>query len=658
MKVIITSAKNKIFKLYNKYFGFFLLTIILTWAKTYIAYNLDFSLGVKGFLQEFILLINPLGMTVLVFSLSLFRKNQKQSYITLIIIYILNSLFLYSSILYYREHSDFLTLSMIFGFKSITKDASILSNVFNILSYIKWYDFIYWIDVIILFVIMRKKDSVLISRDKKVLFSKRKGLRVVMISIIILLANLGLSYISRPELLSRTFDRNYIVKYLGINGFVTYDGLKEVKAKIQYKPPTNEDIQDVIDYSQARYAEPNPETFGIAEGRNVFVIHVESIEQFLIDYKLEDEESKQWEVTPFLNDLYHSEDSFAFPNIFTQIGKGRSCDAEMMVETSLFGLPRGIAFIDHVDNTFHSLSGILKDKGDYTCAAFHGNVGSFWNRTDMFDNLGYDYFFDANDFVLTDETTVEYGLKDKLFFKQSLKYLEELEQPFYAKYITLSNHSPFPYDEDYDFPKANTKDSTINNYFASSNYADQALEEFFAYLKESGIYENSIFVLYGDHAAIANRKRKTLAPLIGRDPESWTKFDNLHMKRVPLIIHIPGYENGAEIKTYGGQIDIMPTMLHLFGIDTKPFVLMGQDLLSEDKNETIAFRNGNVISPEYTIISKDIYKTKTGELIDDADTSSYNRANMLSQDAKEQLRISDMILETDLLSYYTPSALE
>ncbi len=652
MKLIISNMKNKILELYNKYFGFFLLTIILTWGKTYISYNLDFSLGVKGFLQELILLINPIGITVLIFSLCLFRKTQKQSYITLLMIYILNTLLLYASILYYREHSDFLTLNIAFRFKGLSEDASILSSVSSILNLVKWYDFIYWIDIVILFVISRKDNSTLIANDKKVLLSKRSGFKVVRIAIVFLLINLAMAELSRPELLTRNFDRNYIVKYLGINGFLAYDSIKSVKATIQFNPPSDEDIKELIDYSESNYAKPNAETFGIAEGRNVIVIHLESIEQFLIDYKLEDENGKQWEVIPFLNKLYHSEDTFAFPNVFTQIGQGRSCDAELMMETSLFGLPRGVAFMNNADNTYDSFPKILKDKGSYTSAAFHGNVGSFWNRTDMFENLGYDYFFDADDFVLTDENTAEYGLKDKLFFKQSSKYIEQLKEPFYAKFITLSNHSPFPYDENYAFPKADSKSKIVNNYFASSNYADQALEEFFAYLKEINIYENSIFILYGDHSAISNSRRKSLAPLIGRDPKSWTKFDNLHMKRVPLIIHIPGYEHGEEIDTYGGQIDIMPTTLRLLGIDTRSYALMGQDLLSEEKKETIVFRNGNVITPEYTIISENIYNTKTGELIPKADTLSYNRAQILSQEAKEQLRISDMILKTDLLSYF------
>ena len=648
MKLKISNIKIKIIELYNKYLGFFLLTIILTWAKTYIAYNLDFSLGVRGFLQQLILLINPIGITVLLFSLCLFSKSPKKVYSTLMIIYILNSLLLYTNILYYREYSDFLSFNIALEFKGPF-----------LLSLVKWYDFLYWIDLVILFRIATKKDSTLIAKDKKVLFSKRNGFKLVRIAILLLLINLGMAEISRPELLSRTFDRHYIVKYLGINGFVAYDGIKSVEAAIKFNPPSDEDIKEVIDYSESNYAKPNAETFGIAEGRNVVVIHLESIEQFIIDYKLIDEKGKRWEVTPFLNSLYHSEDTFAFPNMFAQIGKGKSCDAELMMETSLFGLPHGAAFINNADNVYYSLPKILKDKKAYTSAAFHGNVGSFWNRTDMFENLGYDYFFDADDYVLTKENTAEYGLKDKLFFEQSSKYIEQLEEPFYTKFITLSNHHPFPYDkENSDFPRANTKHNIVNNYFASTNYADQALEEFFVYLKEVDIYENSIFILYGDHFAISNSRHKSLAPLIDRDPETWTKFDSIHMKRVPLIIHIPGYEDGEEIDTYGGQIDIMPTTLHLLGIDTRSYALMGQDLLSHEKNETIVFRNGNVITPEYTIIFENIYNTKTGELIPKADTLSNNRAKVLSKEAKEQLRISDMILETDLLSYYTPPDLE
>jgi lipoteichoic acid synthase len=649
--------KQKIVRLYHNYFGFFLLAIVLTWAKTYISYHLDFSLGVKGWLQHLILLINPIAITVLLFSLCLFAKSSKRGHKTLIIIYLFNSLLLYANILYYREFSDFLTFSTMLGAKKISGGGSFATSLSTLLNLLRWYDFVYWTDIIVLLVLLIRR-SVLISVDQRAFFSKRCAWRALAVSLVLFLVNLGLAEISRPGLLTRTFDRNYIVKYLGINGFTAYDSIQTIKVESSNEVPDRQEVNDAVSYANNRYVPPNPATFGIAEGRNVIAIHLESMQQFLIDYKLTDGDGKEWEVLPFLNELYHSSDTFSFPNLFTQIGQGKSSDAELMMETSLFGLPQGAAFIQYTGNVFYSMPEILRDKADYTSAAFHGNVGSFWNRTDMYKSLGYEYFFDADEFKLTEENSAQYGLKDKPFFQQSVKYLEQLQQPFYAKLVTLSNHFPFPPDEkDSSFPQGTTKDDSVNGYFATANYADQALREFFDYLKETGIYENSIFVLYGDHFGISDSRNGALASLLGRDPETWTEFDDAQMKRVPLLIHIPGYGQGEEVSTYGGQVDIPPTVLHMLGIDTKSDVMMGQDLLSPNKDQTITFRNGDIVSPTYTVIGENAYYTANGSLIPEDNTYAYSKAAEMKEDAEQQLSTSDKILESNLLDYYRPQGL-
>ena len=94
----------------------------------------------------------------------------------------------------------------------------------------------------------------------------------------------------------------------------------------------------------------------------------------------------------------------------------------------------------------HTTPGLTLRKGRLHQRCFHGNVGSFWNRDNMYKSLGYDYFFDANDFLLTEENSTEYGLKDKLFFQQSAQYLEQLQQPFMLNTSPLSNHF-LEYDE-------------------------------------------------------------------------------------------------------------------------------------------------------------------------------------------------------------------
>lgn len=82
---------------------------------------------------------------------------------------------------------------------------------------------------------------------------------------------------------------------------------------------------------------------------------------------------------------------------------------------------------------------------------------------------------------------IGYGLKDKLLFSESIKYLEQIQQPFYVKYLTVTNHIPFQLDQedkDSNFTTTNTSNTTINNYFETAHYLDQSVKEFFDYLKK------------------------------------------------------------------------------------------------------------------------------------------------------------------------------
>lgn len=652
----VLALKQKLLSLCRKYRSIFLPAILLTWVKTYISYHIDFELGANGWIQHLILLINPIAGTVFFLSPSLFARDVKRRHKILFALYALNSLLLYANILYYREFTDFLTLSTILEAKSIfVGGANFISGTISLM---KWYDFIYWIDLPCLYILIKIKNSALLFTDQKTIHSRSSGRKALAWSLIIFLINLGLAEASRPMQLTRTFDRNYIVKYLGINAYSAYDSIQTMKYMNSNKFPEKEDVDRVTSYVAGQYAAPRQEMFGLARGRNLIVIHMESIQQFLIDYHYTDENGKDWEVLPFLNELYHSSDSFSFSNMFTQVGQGKSSDAELLTETSLFGLPRGCAFIRNADNAYYAGPHILREKAGYTSAVFHGNAGSFWNRNNMYKSLGYDYFFDANDFILTEENSTEYGLKDKLFFQQSARYLEQLQQPFYAKFITLSNHFPFPYDEKNDsFPQANTPDESVNGYFATSNYTDQAIEEFFNYLKATGTYENSIIVLYGDHFGISDSRNQALAPLLDRDPDTWSELDDVQMRRVPLIIHIPGCKAGFESDVYAGQIDVLPTLLHLLGIDTRSLIMLGQDLLSPQKKEIVAFRNGDMISPDYAFIGDQVYDLQTGKMIEETNELEYNQAKKHNQKALEQLIISDLILDTNLLDNHAPKDL-
>lgn len=627
----------------NTRWGFFALVSCLFWLKTILVYLIDFHLGVHGIYQYFILLINPIATTLLLFSIALYIRKTIPAYLCLLLLYIANTAFLLISVIYYREFTDFMTMNVIFGYSSVSQGLS--GSSFSLL---KPQDLVIIIDVVVVLLLLLTRQ---IKLDKRFI-PKNQAVAMTSFSLMFLLLNITLGEIDRPQLLTRTFDRNYLVKYLGIDAFTVYDGLKTAKTSQTRSKATGADLNKIIDFTQANYAAPDPKMFGIAKNKNIIVIHLESFQQFLIDYKLNGQE-----VTPFLNSLYHGKETFSFANFFNQVGQGKTSDAETMLETGAYGLPQGSMFSTlGTDNTFEAMPAILNQSQNYSSAVFHGNSGSFWNRDKVYKNFGYQYFFDASYYNQDANNLSEYGLKDKLLFHDSVKYLEKLQQPFYAKFITVSNHFPFSLDDqNKSFEAANTGDSSVDNYFVTAHYLDQAVKEFFDYLKASGLYDDSVIVLYGDHYGISNSRNLKLASLLGKSSSTWSDFDNVQMQRVPFMVHIPGQENGGIFEQYGGEIDVMPTLLHLAGIDSKKYLLFGSDLFSKDHDQTVAFRNENFITPKYTVVGSTTYENSTGNVVTHPSKKVQAQLKAAQEYVNSALSLSDSLNNKNLLRFYVPT---
>ena len=636
----------------NTRLGFFSLLAILFWAKNIMAYLVDFNLGIENAFQYFILFLSPIATTLFLFSAALYVKRPKTAYTAMIVISALTTLLLFSNVIYYREFTDFITINTMLGAGKVS--AGLGESAFRMF---RPYDFLYWIDLIVLIGLLLFKKIKLDERPVRA----RTSLAITCFSVFLFAANLTLAEMDRPELLKRTFSRDHIVKYLGMNVFTVYDGVQTYNANQRRAQASENDLVDVQNYVKEHQTAPNDDTFGIAKGKNVIYIHLESFQQFLIDYKLKDADGVEHEVTPFLNSLYHSNETYSFSNTFHQVGSGKTSDAETLLENSFFGLSQGPLFTQLGDkNTFQSAPAILEQEAGYTSAVFHGNGGAFWNRNETYKHLGYDYFFDGSYYDVNSSNSFQYGLHDKPMFEQSVQYLEHLQQPFYSKFIAVTNHYPYSTfkDDDAGFPLANTSDATINGYFATANYLDKAIEEFFTYLKESGLYENSIIVMYGDHYGISNSRNKYLAELIGESKDDWNEFNDAQMQRVPVMFHVPGQTNGSISDTYGGQVDVLPTLLHLLGVDTSNYIQLGQDLFSKDRDQVVAFRNGNLVTPKYTIIGQNTYSTETGELLTELTEEQAAEIEDVKEKASTQLTMSDALTNGDLLRFYTESGLE
>lgn len=639
---------NSILNFMSTRLGFVLTLLLLYWFKTMWAYSVDFNLDIQGLYQIFLAVINPLPISLLFIGLALYIKRTKLFYSLAFGIYLLLFIWLISNSIYYREFTDFVTVNTMLASSKVSAGLGAAA-----LELFRPWDVIYILDFPILAFFFFKKWIRMDNRP----FNKRASFAVTSLSAMLFSANLFLAEIDRPELLTRGFSNYYVVRALGLPAFLGYSANQTYAANKERSKASKEDLKPVEEYIQQHYAKPNPEYFGMAKGRNVIYIHLESFQQFLIDYKLKVDD-KEYEVTPFLNSLYHSKETFAFSNVFNQVKAGKTSDAETMIETGLFGLNQGSFMVNYGGtNTQQAAPFILSKNGYNSSAVFHGNAGSFWNRNTAYKQWGYNYFFDASYFTKQNSSnSFQYGLNDKYMLKDSIKYLERLQQPFYTKFITVSNHYPYTTSlsgDDLGFPLAKTQDETINGYFATANYLDSSIKAFFDYLKESGLYKNSIIVLYGDHYGISNSRNPALAPLLGKNSETWSSYDNAMLQRVPYMVVIPGMDKGGIIDTFGGEIDMLPTLEHLLGIESNKFLQVGQDMLSPDHDQIVAFRSANYfVTPEYTSYSGRTYYTKTGEEITNPDENTKEQLDKIREAANLQLRISDSIQTGDLLRFF------
>lgn len=622
--------------------GFFTVVVVFFWIKTYLTYITKFNLGVVGSMQNFLLLINPLPTAILLIGIGLFFKGRKSYWIMVIIDFLL-SLWLFSNILYYREFSDFLSTSII---KTSGSTSDNLGK--SIAGITKGTDFLVFLDVVIIVLLIAFKIFKIDVRRLKLKVSLLiEGLAVVLIG-----TNLTMAQKDRSGLLTRTFDNNYIVKYLGLNAFAVYDGVKTAQNNAIMAKANHSDLKTVQSYIKKNYIAPNPEYYGVAKNKNVLVIHLESFQQFLIDYKWHGKE-----VTPNLNKLYHANDTISFDNFFNQVGQGKTSDAEMMLENSIFGLQSGSAMSSYgTSNTFESAPAILGQKAGYTSAVMHGGAGSFWNRDNAYKSFGYDYFMPLSYYQNKKGYYLGYGIKDKLFFDQSIKYMEHLPQPFYLKMITVTNHYPYDLDKkNQSIDKTDTGDKTVDGYVQTAHYLDQAIGELMSYLKKSGLEKNTLIMLYGDHYGISGNHHKASAQLLDKD--SFNNFDNLQFQRVPLMFHMPGLKGGIN-HTYGGEIDVRPTLFNLLGINDQNMIQFGHSLLAKNAPQIVAQRNGDFITPKYSKVEGSYYYTQSGKRITHPSKKVKAQLASISNTVTTELSLSDRVITGNLLRFYKPEGFE
>ncbi|MER2457769.1 LTA synthase family protein [Bacillus subtilis] len=614
--------------------SFMLIAILLMWLKTYAVYKTSFHIKIDNLTQEFILFINPLSFLLLIFGLSLFLKGKNRNrYI--IAMSCLVTFVLLANMVFYRFYNDFLTVPVLFQTSNMGDLGSSIGTL------LEPTDLLLAVDIAVLIWLHIRQKAF----QSDIPSTKNERAAYFLFVASVYFFNLGLSEAERPQLLTRSFDREMLVKNISLFNFHIYDGVLQSKQSAQRALADSNSLTEIENYVTANAKDANKRLFGAAKGRNVILVSLESTQSFVINEKLNGEE-----ITPFLNDFIKQ--SYNFNNVYHQTGQGKTSDSEFIVDNSLYPLGRGAVFFTNAGNQYMAAPEILKNSGYYS-AVLHANNKSFWNRDLMYDSFGYDSFFDINSYDVTDENSVGWGLKDKEFFEQSSELIKNLPQPFYSRLITLTNHFPFDLDEeDQLIDEYDSSSQTLNKYFPTVRYQDEALKRFIEKLKEDWLYDNSVIVLYGDHYGISENHNEAMGEFLGKEI---TPFEEVQLQKVPLVIHIPGItdKKPQTIETVGGQIDIRPTLMNLLGIDTKDQIQFGNDLLSDEKLDFTVLRDGSFITDQVVYTDGACYDKETGKPLEET-----KQCEAFADKAKQELSLSDEIIYGDLLRFYDQKRLD
>ncbi|QAY68563.1 LTA synthase family protein [Paenibacillus protaetiae] len=510
------------------------------------------------------------------------------------------------------------------AFEQVNQVTAVKNSVFSLMD--PYYLFIF-IDIIII-------GYFLIRRNKAVNW-KQKSQRRVRRSVIATLFGISLA-LCLFNILPNRASMNEIVKaeQMGILNYEAYSLFKKDEEKLV---DASEITQDKINSLKNIQPSAAPQYFGAAKGKNLIIIQMESFQNFLINLKIDGQE-----ITPNLNKLV--KDSQYFNHFFQMVGQGNTSDAEFVVNTSFYIPEEGAATMRYVGKQLPSLPKLMEASG-YNTATFHTNTVEFWNRGELYKAVGWDKYYDQKFFGNDDEFF--FGASDEVLFKKTAEELQNMTNtgtPYYTQIITMSAHHPFTIPESkYKMTLPDRYEHTlVGDYIRAQNYADYALGQFIADLKQRGIWDNSVVVLYGDHMGLPifslnNDEKDLMKEIYGHD----YSYDD--MMNIPLIISVPGMP-AAEHTQLGGEIDILPTVANLLGVSLNDHIHFGQDLLNTTKNlipQRYYMPTGSLLTSDEMFISGSGYDDGTHHPYGGAATSPAQVSQEQFNNALQLLNLSD-----------------
>lgn len=379
--------------------------------------------------------------------------------------------------------------------------------------------------------------------------------------------------------------RNIYISFNDNNKSLKVSGLYEYTARgfymtfLKSKQTVNE--QDIAflkeEYSKENDKKKNRYT-GKQKGNNLIIVQLEGVDSWLINKN----------DTPTLYNMMRN--SINFTNHYSYYnGGGSTFNSEFAVNT---GFITPLSYTQNAytfnKNSFpYSLAHLFKNEG-YSVNAFHMNTKEFYSRGTNYKNWGYDNYYGLVDLGTYKDNS--YYLDRELILNEDFNEKMFSDKPFVDYIITYTNHMPFSSEKgnckmllDLDSEENENVSYDLNEEDCARRQAketDYMMELLLNELKTRNLYNNTTIVVLTDHYLYTLSDKTIL--------DKYKNTSNYLINYTPFFI----WNNGKDkktVKTVTSQLNVLPTILNLFGIDYNPVNYIGSDALDNNYQKIVFF---------------------------------------------------------------------
>ena len=397
----------------------------------------------------------------------------------------------------------------------------------------------------------------------------------------------------------------------------------------------NEYLQKLDQYFSTVSPTEKNEYTGLLEGYNLITICAESFSNLLIDE----------ERTPALYKL--ATGGFVFENYFGTYGSNTTNGEYTFCMGNYPDMSRSktaASFFASQSNYLpFCLGNEFSNLGVQTWA-YHNYSGEYYSRNDTHPNMGY-IFQSAGEGL---DIEINWPSSDLEMMEASVDDYLANGEPFHAYYMTFSGH--YQYDWENPMSKKNKAmtdglpySDTVKAFLACNQELEYALEYLLDRLEEAGVADKTVIVLTNDHYPYGLTAEE-YNELAGREIDTiFEKFRN------SFICYVPDMEP-VHVDTYCSTVDILPTLLNLFGLEYDSRLLAGRDVLSQGANQMAVLSDQSFVTKDYGFdaATGQVRVFTEGYTVDEEDLT--RRQNLI----QNQFRVSLDVLNYDYYAHAFP----